>query len=241
MSQVQIADIHTHVLPGVDDGAKDLPEALEMIRVAWENGTRAMVLTPHYRGAYRKNSGVYLRESFEKFSDAVREQYPDMVLRLGQEVHYDTAVPDRISEGDILSLFDSEFVLLEFGSRATRSQILAGIVGIVRYGFTPIIAHVERYRAFLTDKSLVREVLDMGALVQLNADSVMGRQGLRVKWFCHGLLKKHCVHFIASDAHDCSRRTPALRECYLRISRKYGEAYATQIFWENAQTIMKNA
>lgn len=239
LDQVQIADIHTHILPGVDDGAKDLSEACVLVRMAWENGTRAMVLTPHYRGGFKRNSPAYLQEAFEAFSETVHETYPEMMLCLGQEVHYETAVPDRLAEGAILSLCDSQYVLLEFGGRATRSQVLAGISGVSRYGFTPIVAHTERYHGFLSSPSLTQEVLDMGALIQLNADSVMGRHGFRVKRFCHRLLKKQMVHFIASDAHDCAVRAPELKNCYLWVSKKYGQEYATRIFWENAQMVMK--
>lgn len=233
-------DLHTHILPGADDGAKNMSGALELVRMAWENGTRALFLTPHYRGAYRKNTPESLRESFETFRQAVQEVFPDMRLYLGNEIHYESEAPEKLAQGRILTLNDSEYVLLEFSEVSLRSQIITGVDEMLRCGFTPIIAHAERYSAFRSDAALVDEVLNMGALIQLNADSVMGTYGFRVKRFCHRLLKAGKAHFIASDAHDAKSRPPVLRECYLKVYRKYGAEYAAELFSENAEAVAEN-
>lgn len=243
MSEIQIngfADIHTHILPGVDDGAKDMPEALDLVRMAWEDGTRTLVLTPHYRGVYKENTPAYLREIFGMFCQMIEEACPGMKLYLGNEIYYETEAPDRLAEGKILPLCDSQYALLEFSGKSTRSQVLAGVSETIRCGFIPIIAHAERYDVFLTNRTLPEDVLDMGALIQLNADSVMGGNGSRVKRFCHNLLKTQSVHFIASDAHSPTRRPPLLRECFLRVSRKYGEEYAARVFCDHAQAVIEN-
>lgn len=232
-------DIHTHILPGVDDGAAGMPQALELVRMAWKNGTRTLFLTPHYRGKF-KESPQWLRESFSMFSQMVREELPAMKLVLGSEVHYEADMPERIQQKQVLSINDSQYLLLEFRGSSLRSQIIAGVSEVIRCGFIPIIAHVERYQEFLTDDSLVPEVLEKGALVQLNADSVMGQNGLRVKKFCHRMLKEQMVHFIASDAHDTRKRPPLLRDCFLRVHKKYGEEYAAQVFYHNAQAVIEN-
>ena len=233
------ADNHTHILPGVDDGAAGMPQALELVRMAWKNGTRTLFLTPHYRGKF-KESPQWLRESFSMFSQMVREELPAMKLVLGSEVHYEAEMPERIQQKQVLSINDSQYLLLEFRGSSLRSQIIAGVSEVIRCGFIPIIAHVERYQEFLTDDSLVPEVLEKGALVQLNADSVMGQNGLRVKKFCHRMLKEQMVHFIASDAHDTRKRPPLLRDCFLRVHKKYGEEYAAQVFYHNAQAVIEN-
>lgn len=234
------ADLHTHILPGADDGAATVQDAWELVRLAHANGTRTLFLTPHYRGVYRKNTPAALRETFSVFSQIIREEFPDMRLYLGSEVHYESAAPEKLAEGRILSLNGSDYVLLEFSSASLRSQIITGVSETLRHGFTPIIAHAERYRAFLDDGALIDEVLDMGALIQLNADSVMGNLGFRVKRFCHRLLKAGKVHFIASDAHDAKRRPPLLRNCYLSIHKKYGEQYAAELFFDNVEAIIEN-
>jgi len=231
-------DIHTHILPGADDGAADMSEALKLVRLAWDNGTRAIFLTPHYRGRFMENTPQWHRENFEIFQEMVREEFPGMRLYLGSEVYCHTEAAEHLLEGKILSLNDSRYVLLEFSSAFRRPQVISGVSEITGSGFIPIIAHAERYEIFRTDASLIDEVLEMGALIQLNADDVLGKHGIQVKSFCHKLLKEQKAHFIASDAHDASNRPPMLRYCFLRIHKKYGAEYAAKLFYENAQKII---
>lgn len=233
-------DIHTHLLPGADDGAKDLQDALALIKMAWENGTRTIILTPHFRGVYKKNTPEMLQQMFEAFQQTVAAEYPEMKLHLGCEIHYQSEVPEWLREEKILSMCGSEYALLEFSSKPLRSRVVSAVLNTLQLGYTPIIAHAERYEIFRKDESLLNEVLDLGALIQLNADSVLGKHGFGVKQFCRKLLKTERAHFIASDAHDTTHRPPLLRECYLRVNKKYGEEYAARVFYENAQAVIEN-
>lgn len=233
-------DIHTHILPGVDDGAQEMAEALGLVKLAWENGTRTLILTPHYRGIYKKNTPEQLRQRFELFCGTVSRQFPGMRLYLGHEIYYQVAVPERLAQGIVLPMCDSQYALLEFSGNSRRSQVVTGVSETTRNGFVPIIAHAERYEVFRKDRTLVNEVLEMGALIQLNADSVMGVHGFGVKRFCHELLKKEQAHFIASDAHDAKNRPPLLRKCFLYVHKKYGAEYAARVFYHNAQAVIEN-
>jgi len=87
---------------------------------------------------------------------------------------------------------------------------------------------------------LVDELLDMGALLQLNADSILGTNGFGIKHFCYKLLREQKVHFVASDAHDTTHRPPLLRECFLKTHKKYGAEYAAALFYDNAQAVIEN-
>ena len=233
-------DLHTHILPGVDDGAEDMSQALRLLRAAWDNGTRTVLLTPHYRGKYKKNTPEDLQAAASWLREMVTQELPGMTLYLGQEIAYETDAPDAMHEGRVLSLNGSQYVLLEFRSNALRSQIITGVSETVRCGFVPIVAHVERYDIARKEPNLVEELLDMGALLQLNADSVMGVNGFGIKRFCHKLLQEEKVHFVASDAHDLQCRPPLLRESFLHIHKKYGQAYAARLFYENAQAVIEN-
>ena len=218
---------------------QDMAQALDLIRMAWKNGTRTIMLTPHYRGKYKENTPQWLREVYELLCLTVAEELPDMKLYLGHEIFCQTDAPDRLAAGRILSLNDSHYALLEFHTGFLRSKIVQGVSETVLHGFTPIIAHAERYEVFRKDRTLLEEVRSMGALIQLNADSVMGAHGLAVKQYCHSLLKNREAHFIASDAHDTAHRPPLLRECFLRVHKKYGSEYAAQVFYENAKAVIE--
>jgi len=233
-------DIHTHILPGVDDGAQQLSDALALLDIAWQNGTRALVLTPHYRGKYKANTPQALLHAFGTLQKAAREKLPGLELFLGHEVYWETAAPEALSAGKILRMNDSHYILLEFRPSSLRSQVVQGVSEVILSGFTPIIAHAERYEIFLKDKTLADELLNMGALIQLNADSILGEQGFSVKRCCHRLLKERKAHFVASDAHDDAHRPPVLRECFLHVHKKYGAEYAVQLFSENALAVINN-
>ena len=135
---------------------------------------------------------------------------------------------------------DGQYALLEFKTNSLRSQIITGVYETINHGYIPIVAHVERYDISRKDPTLIEELLDMGALLQLNADSIMGQNGFGIKRFCHKLLKARQILFVASDAHDVKDRPPLLRECFLRIHEKYGKEYAAQLFFENAQAVIEN-
>lgn len=231
-------DIHTHILPGVDDGPKDILEALELARMAWEDGTGVLFLTPHYRGSYKENSPAWLRESFSMFSQMLSQSLPLLRLILGSEAHYETQLPQLLENGTVLPLGDTQYVLLEFPSNALRSQIVEGTAETLRAGFTPVIAHAERYASFRKEADLADMVLNMGALLQLNAQSVLGCQGWAVKRYCHRLLREGKVHFIASDAHDVKHRPPLLKKCWQYVAGKYSREYADALFRENAECIL---
>lgn len=233
-------DIHTHLLPGADDGSPSMSETLRLLQMAWDNGTRTMVLTPHYRGKYKENTPAWLRQNFELLQEMMDGRFPGMQLYLGQEISYENDAPEAMFAGKILSMNDSRYALLEFRTNSLRSQLITGVSETIRCGFVPIVAHIERYEISRTDPTLVEELLNMGALIQLNADSILGANGTAVKRFCHSLLSEQKVHFIASDAHDVKHRPPLLRECFLTVHKKYGQVYAAELFYDNAQAVIEN-
>lgn len=233
-----LVDIHCHILPGVDDGARDIKEALELVRMAYADGTRAMILTPHYRGNYRKNTPQFLHQCYDALCAQVRKELPGMELYLGSEAAWERDLGEKFAEGYVLPLHGSPFVLLEFEFGCMRSQVTDGVMDVVSCGYTPIIAHAERYDIFRRDKALADEVLSMGALIQLNADSVLGKRGFWLKRCCHRWLKQGKVHFIASDAHDSQNRPPLLGACFAYVSKRYGEDYAWLLLRDNARALL---
>ena len=231
-------DIHTHILPGVDDGAKDLTQAMELLRLARDGGTGAVILTPHYRGRYRRNTPEDLRKNFLELQQRAAEALPELELYLGNEAGIEIELAEKLAAGRVLTLNGGDFVLLEFHTASPVSQIYEGVLEVLNCGFIPIIAHAERYDAFCEHKKLAAELIGYGALIQLNADSIMGGAGMGTKRCARRLLRKHQAHFVASDAHDTTRRQPALAQCYRKVSKKYGKQYAAQVFWKNARKML---
>lgn len=231
-------DIHAHILPGVDDGARDLSQSLELLKHARSQGIGAVLLTPHYRGRYHGNVREKLTVIYEELCQAAKTECPDLELYLGCEVGYELDVSEKISAGSVLSLNNTQYVLLEFQEKSFRSRIMDGVLEVLNFGYIPIIAHAERYEAFRNRPQMVEEVAELGALIQLNAQSVLGKSGFGIKRFCHKLLKSHLVHFIATDAHDLQERRPELKSCYQLVRKKHGQAYADALFIHNGRAVL---
>lgn len=230
-------DIHCHILPGVDDGAPDLEQALALIDMAWKDGTTALVLTPHHRRPFH-NSPEQLRAVFDHLRAHTACLYPEMELYLGSEAAWERGLPEELSHEKVLTLGGTGYVLLEFRTSASRARVINGTLEVLNSGFTPIIAHAEQCDIFCEDSALVEEVIGYGARIQLDADSVMGRHGRRIKGACHRMLQCGQAHFIASDAHDCTERPPLLGACFQYVCKKYGQDRAAELFWVNAMAIL---
>lgn len=234
----RFVDIHTHILPGMDDGAQTPEQALELLQMAWESGTGAIILTPHYRGRYRRNTPQQLRQAYDALCAQAKEALPELELYLGNEVGMEIELAEKLTDGVALSINAGSYVLLEFSGCASATQVINGVLDILNCGFIPIVAHAERCDAFLNDRRLAGEVIDYGGLIQLNAAGVLGKTGFQAKRCCRRLLKKNQVHFIASDAHDTQIRPPCLDRCYSLVCKKYGEEYASALFWRNARAVL---
>ena len=107
-------------------------------------------------------------------------------------------------------------------------------------GYIPIIAHVERYSDIVSHPARVRDLIQMGCFIQVNASSVMGKYGFGISHFTKKLLKEELVHFIASDAHDTGRRAPHLLDCRNYVERKFGEDYGKKLFFTNPANVIRN-
>lgn len=233
------ADIHTHILPGVDDGAKSMESAVAMLDYAYCQGTRTLFLTPHYRGNYRAVTASQRQAVFRMLKSAASHRYDDLTLHLGCEIAWEPGVGEKLQAGQILSYAGGDYALLEFREDAGEKTVLDGVEDVLSAGFLPVLAHVERVAAFRRGLSLARRTAAMGALLQMNADSVMGRWGgFWVKRCCARLLKAGLISFIASDAHDTVHRPPVLDRCYDYVAGAFGQEYAAQLFWENARLLV---
>ncbi len=231
-------DIHAHLLPGVDDGAQSAEEALALLGQASADGIENMLLTPHYRGNYRSNSPAILKERLSALQAASKEL--PIHLYLGSEIYYQSDILARLAAGEVLTLAGSDYILLEFPSTAPPILMRTGVGTVLDGGYIPILAHVERYACCRSQPQLAAELCSMGALLQINADSVLGKTGFAQHRFCRLLLKRELVHFVASDAHDELHRPPVLSTCFRFISRRYGADYAARLFWENPGAVIQN-
>ncbi len=220
-------DIHTHILPYVDDGAKDIASSLQMIQESVHNGVTDLFLTPHfmkirnYLSVAPENRKIFLELQKEVINQGIK-----INLHLGNEVYYTIDSLNDLRNKQVIPLGNSKMVLIEFSLSDEHEDIAEAIHNITALGFTPIIAHVERY-PYLKEKDYLI-VKKMGAMIQINASSVIGKSGHDMQKIAIKLIRGKYADFVASDIH--LSRYNYMQEAYVFVSKKFGSLTAEKLF-----------
>ncbi len=233
-------DIHSHILPGVDDGADCLKTSLQMLKIAAQNQITQIILTPHNKPAHRNVSPRRIVERMKELQDKLDENGIDIVLHAGNELYYRDGLAQELDQGEAMTLAGSHYVLVEFSPNAEYDYIRNGIYSLQMHGYRPVLAHVERYRTICAKRDRIEDLAKMGCLMQVNAGSIAGRFGFGMRQLTGKLLKKGMVHFVATDAHDMDRRSPKIADCAAQIAGKYNDEYAKELLHDNPLRILQD-
>lgn len=233
-------DIHCHMLPGVDDGAQNMQETEQMLEVAYSEGIRNVIFTPHYHPRRGHADAKKIEAAFEQVKNMVADRFPDMNIYTGNELYYDQDVKQRLKEGEVLPLAGSKYVLLEFSGAVERKKIRDAVGTMLMSGYLPVIAHVERYESLFEKKDALETVLEMGAYFQVNASAVLGDLGRKRKKQILKMMENGMVHFVATDAHDGGVRAPKMKKVAGYLEKKLGLREAKRLLVDNPECIIKN-
>lgn len=233
-------DIHSHVLPGIDDGAQDIEISTKMLQIASDNGIQHIVLTPHYKPMHHNADKKELLMLTDKLREKVEEEGLEIKFYNGNELYYHSEALAELENDKVFSMADSSYILVEFGPMDELDYIRNGLYQLLSSGYRPIVAHVERYRKLLSNQEAVGDIIEMGCYIQVNAGSIMGEAGYQAKSFTRRLLKSRLVHFVATDAHNFDNRGPFLKDCAKYISRKHGNDYMQSLLCTNPAKIIAN-
>lgn len=235
-------DIHSHILPMVDDGASSVEMALEMLSVAYQDGVDALFLTPHFAYPYGFiNPKRKIMELFEELKYIVKKEHIPIDLYLGCEYLY-TSKEDFLNQlKDITTLNSTKYILMEFFFDEQEETMIEAVQTVRNSGYIPILAHIERFDCVQNSPSLGKELLKNGALLQLNKGSVLGRYGRVVKETAEYFLSHHYYSFVGSDAHHPKLRSSLMYDAYDYVAYHYGKSYADEIFYENARKLLKES
>ncbi len=231
-------DIHSHILPRIDDGAKNIDMSIKMLRIAQENEIHSIILTPHHKPMHHNAGPEKIRSLTKKLQEAADKEKIKIRLYVGNEIYYHSSILETLEEGRAAFMAESKYVLLEFDPMDDFDYIRQGVYRVLSGGYRPILAHAERYANIVSSVENVREMVKMGCYIQINAGSVMGQYGFGTKRFTRQILNRGLVHFVATDAHDDVRRKPCLLECAKYMNRKLGEDDTQQILEGNPLKII---
>lgn len=233
-------DIHIHILPGVDDGSKNLDMSMEMLRHAYAEGIRRMVVTPHNKPMHHNAGKEKIRELIHLLWAQMKQESIEIELYPGSELYYRKDLVKCLEEGNAITMADSRYVLIEFQPADRWEYIRDGANDMLMAGYRPILAHIERYQEVCKDAERVIRLREMGCCIQVNAASVIGKYGMGIKGCVKKLLKQQLIDFIATDAHDAANRTPDMAKCAEYICRKYGAEYMNSLLTENPSRVIRD-
>lgn len=241
-----MTDLHCHMLYGVDDGAESVEETFKMLDIAYSDGIRTICFTPHFKAHHFNNGSdvdLYnekIRIAFKAASDYAAEHYSDMRLFLGNEIMHHHDIYASLNLKNCSYLGNSSYLLVEFVPSAPFFEIQSALSNLLRKGVRPVLAHVERYEELAKDASRVKELRDMGALIQVNASSVTRLKFGKSARFIKTLFKKSLVDIIATDAHSSTKHRPVMSEAVKIIGKKYGEKTAKSVSDTTPNMILEN-
>lgn len=227
-------DIHSHVLPCMDDGAGDMETALEMLRSAQAEGISDIIVTPHYTSGRFRADSRRMQEQLDKLREKALEAEIQVNLYPGTEVYYRGGLEEKFESGALRTMNGTEYVLVEFSPTEDYLGIRTAVDDLFCMGLHPILAHVERYQCLYKSPQYLRELKNMGCEFQVNAGSVTGGSGFVIKRRVHRLLKEELIDYIGTDAHDVGSRKPAIKKCARILYKKYDKSYADAVLFQNA-------
>ena len=233
-------DIHSHILYGLDDGPKSADDALAMLRMAHKDGIEAVIATPHYNNACR-SSRALIEERAGELTGRLRREGCDIKIFTGHECEPDEHLLPDLAEGRCLTLAGSRYVLLEISALLSHSMTKRILADIINKEYIPVLAHCERLVLAKRDMDRIDELRLTGCLMQMNAETVLIKErGWYAEWVFR-VIEDGTISFIASDAHNLTRRKPLLRESYNKVTKLFSARVADDIFRNNAAKILKTA
>ncbi|MBW4084518.1 tyrosine-protein phosphatase [Paenibacillus sp. S150] len=232
-------DIHSHILPFMDDGAADWEAALTMAQAARKDGISTVVATPHHANGAYLNPAPNIGQAVEQLNQRLREAGDPLLVLPGQEIRIYSDLLNDLEQGQLLTLAGSRYILLEMPSSRVPRTMEETCHELLIQGFVPVIAHPERNAEVAADPSKLTRLVELGALGQLTAQSVTGALGSKLQKLSLDLCRKNAVHVIASDAHDNRHRPFGLSEAYEVLTRELGKT-ASDFFRQNSRLIIGN-
>ena len=210
-------DIHCHILPGIDDGARDWDDALAMARLAVEDGTSTIIATPHQLGSWNQNRGDDIRRLTAELNERLQAEQIPLTVLPGGEARFEAELVERIASGDVLTLGDRHRHVLVELPHELYLPLDSLLKSLVSRRISVILAHPERNQGILRQPELLGTVVDAGCLAQITAGSLCGTLGSELQQMSEWMVREGLVHIVATDAHGPRTRRPLLGRAYEKL------------------------
>ncbi len=234
-------DLHSHILPGIDDGAGSVDQALEMARIAVQDGTRILACTPHINPPVYTNTGPQILQAVDQLRQALVVNDIPLELVAGADVHISANMAAHLSSGQALSLGGTKYFLFEPPHDVMPPRIVDFVKQLMDQGYMPVLTHPERLKWIEHHYDVMSELANCGLVVQLTAASLTGLFGDRIQYWSERMLDEGLVDILASDAHDHKYRKPGLSQARDMVAGRLGEEEARKMVLDRPLSILKGA
>ena len=234
-------DIHSHILPGVDDGSQTMEDSLELLSIAAESGVEGIVATPHCNipDEYENLAGPEMDRLWVRFEREYKHAGINIRVYRGMEVFATPELPELLRNKLVWTINDTKYFLMEFSFTEDPKFCRDILDRCMEEGYRPVIAHPERYLFVQDDPQIAFDWCVSGCALQLNKGSLLGRFGRGPKAMAEGLLDHGLAACVASDAHSPDQRSTYMGEVRSYILDTFGEGYTELLLTENPRRILR--
>ena len=233
-------DIHSHIIPNVDDGARSVEETFNILKEAQEAGFTDVILTSHFLLNYYETNAQELIFWKEKLQEVLKKQGTKINLHSGMEIYITNQMEELLENKKILTLANSRYMLIELPLATNVKYFDYVVYYLEAKGIKPIIAHPERYKCVQKDPDIVEEYIEKGCLIQCNYGSIVNLYGREAEKTIKTLLKKNQVHFLGSDVHRENGTFLIILDAIKKIRKIIGENKINEITTINPKKILQN-
>ena len=233
-------DVHSHILPNIDDGSRSIEETFNLIKEAKEVGFEGIVCTSHYMENYYETN----RPEREVWINAIHENLEnkniDMNLYLGNEIYMSDNIIELLEDGKATTMNDTSYVLFELPMNAEPMNLYDMVYEMQQYKIVPILAHPERYSFVQTDPELIYDLIDKGVLMQANYGSIIGQYGKKPQMIVQKFLENNMIHMLGTDVHRQNTIYPKIPEIILELKSLIGEEKVKELTTINPELVINN-
>lgn len=233
-------DIHCHLLPGVDDGSKDLRETLEAFKIARSEGIRRLILTPHFKDGSDLEYSEKIRRVFQETAELLKkdDSQEDLQIWLGSELFYTDRLAEHLKQKETFTLAESRYILVEFLPDVRYETICRALRNLTEAGYFVILAHMERYQCLMEEKERILKLKEDGMYLQINTSCLTGKPFRSGNSFVKKLCREGVIDFMATDSHGARHRQPRMKEAADWLIHACGRQKAYKILFKNPQAVL---
>lgn len=229
-------DFHSHILPNIDDGARNIEQTAQILKEAQEAGFSKIISTSHYIEEYYESDENERKELLQK----AQEKTNNIELYLGNEIFISSEMIQLLKDKKASTINNSKYVLFELPMNSKPMNTKEIIYRLIENDYIPVIAHPERYTYVQNDPEYVKELFDMGALFQSNYGSIIGMYGTKAKKTVKKLLKENLIQFLGSDVHYENQIYPKIKKAIKKLRKILSEEELEELTTINAQKVLNN-